>query len=61
MEFVNKFVLTFLILLPFIRSAQTAKIKIDIDRTISKIIPKIYVGLWSQSSSADEEWEYQIA
>lgn len=33
---------TFLFFLPFILSAQTAKIKIDIDRTIGEIDLKIY-------------------
>jgi hypothetical protein len=61
MEFVKKFFLTFLIFLPFKRSAQTAKIKIDIDRTISEIIPRYMVFYGAKFSSADEEWEYQIA
>ncbi|HKZ38754.1 MAG TPA: hypothetical protein VJ184_13930, partial [Chryseolinea sp.] len=33
---------TSLLFLPFLLSAQTAKIKIDIDRTIGEIDPKIY-------------------
>lgn len=38
----KKFFFTLLAALPFLMSAQTAKIKIDIDRTIGEIDPKIY-------------------
>ena len=33
---------TLLLTLPFIVTAQTAKIKIDIERTVGEIDPKIY-------------------
>lgn len=38
----KNYLVTLLVALPFFLSAQTAKIKIDIDRTIGKIDPKIY-------------------
>ncbi len=38
----KKYFLYLLLALPFVLSAQTAKIKIDIDRTIGEIDPKIY-------------------
>ncbi len=38
----KKLFITLLVALPFILSAQTAEIKIDIDRTIGEIDPKIY-------------------
>jgi alpha-L-arabinofuranosidase len=38
----KKFFFTLLIALPFALPAQTAKIKIDVDRTIGEIDPKIY-------------------
>lgn len=38
----KKILITALVALPFLLSAQTVKIKIDIDRTIGKIDPKIY-------------------
>lgn len=38
----KKFCFTVLLVLPFILNAQTAKIKIDIDRTVGEIDPKIY-------------------
>ncbi|MGE5861515.1 MAG: alpha-N-arabinofuranosidase, partial [Ignavibacteria bacterium] len=37
-----KLFFAFFLALPFILFAQTAKIKIDIDRTIGEIDPKIY-------------------
>jgi alpha-N-arabinofuranosidase len=38
----KKIYFSFLVSIPFLLSAQTAKIKIDIDRAIAKIDPKIY-------------------
>jgi alpha-L-arabinofuranosidase len=38
----KKYFLCLLLALPFVLSAQTAKIKIDVDRTIGEIDPKIY-------------------
>lgn len=38
----KKIIITVLTALPFLLSAQTAKIKIDIDRTVGEIDPKIY-------------------
>jgi alpha-N-arabinofuranosidase len=38
----KKFFIVLLVALPFCLSAQTAKIKMDINRTIGEIDPKIY-------------------
>lgn len=41
-DIVNKLYFTLFLALPFVLFAQTAKIKIDVDRTIGEIDPKIY-------------------
>src|SRR5580765_8722344 len=42
MRCMKKMFSSFLLAFPVLLSAQTAKIKIDVDRTISEIDPKIY-------------------
>lgn len=60
MEFVKKFFLTFLIFrLYALRKLQ--KSKLILTGLQVKLSPRYMLVLWSQSSSADEEWEYQIA
>jgi hypothetical protein len=46
--------IAFMFMGPFSLFAQTARIKIDISRTIGEIDPKIYVYLWSLFNLTEE-------
>ncbi|WP_199898530.1 hypothetical protein [Prolixibacter bellariivorans] len=46
--------------LPLFLSAQTAKIRIDVDRTIGKIDPNIYGVFMELSTLTEQGWDYPI-